>query len=47
LDLGHYERYLDINLTKDSSITTGQIYTSNPNCNIVMRFMGLDRKLSS
>ncbi|MDV3189964.1 MAG: CTP synthase, partial [Candidatus Phytoplasma australasiaticum] len=26
LDLGHYERYLDINLTKDSSITTGQIY---------------------
>ncbi|MDV3166142.1 MAG: CTP synthase ['Waltheria sp.' little leaf phytoplasma] len=26
LDLGHYERYLNINLTKDSSITTGQIY---------------------
>ncbi|MDO8057097.1 CTP synthase [Candidatus Phytoplasma gossypii] len=26
LDLGHYERYLNINLTKDSSITAGQIY---------------------
>ncbi|MDV3179090.1 MAG: CTP synthetase, partial [Candidatus Phytoplasma australasiaticum] len=26
LDLGHYERYLDINLTKDSSIKKGQIY---------------------
>ncbi|MDO8168050.1 CTP synthase [Candidatus Phytoplasma melaleucae] len=28
LDLGNYERYLDINLSKDSSITTGQIYQS-------------------
>jgi len=26
LDLGHYERFLDINLTKDHNITTGQIY---------------------
>jgi CTP synthase len=26
LDLGHYERFLNINLTKDSNITTGQIY---------------------
>ncbi len=26
LDLGHYERFLDENLNKDSSITTGQIY---------------------
>ena len=26
LDLGHYERFLDQNLTKESSITTGQIY---------------------
>lgn len=28
LDLGHYERFVDINLTKDSDITTGQIYQS-------------------
>ena len=26
LDLGHYERFLNINLTKDSNVTTGQIY---------------------
>jgi CTP synthase len=26
LDLGHYERFIDINLTKSSSITSGQIY---------------------
>ena len=26
LDLGHYERFIDENLTKDSSITTGKIY---------------------
>ena len=28
LDLGHYERFIDENLTKDSSITTGKIYLS-------------------
>ncbi|MSQ26981.1 MAG: CTP synthase [Dehalococcoidia bacterium] len=28
LDLGHYERFIDINLTRASSITTGQIYRS-------------------
>ena len=28
LDLGHYERFVDINLTKLSNITSGQIYTS-------------------
>lgn len=28
LDLGHYERFIDINLTKNSSITTGKIYWS-------------------
>jgi CTP synthase len=27
-DLGHYERFLDINLTKDHNITTGKIYLS-------------------
>jgi CTP synthase len=26
LDLGHYERFLDANLTRSSSVTTGQIY---------------------
>lgn len=28
LDLGHYERFIDEELTKDSSMTTGQIYLS-------------------
>ena len=28
LDLGHYERFIDIELTGDSSVTTGQIYSS-------------------
>lgn len=26
LDLGHYERFLDVDLSKDNNITTGQIY---------------------
>jgi CTP synthase len=28
LDLGHYERFIDINLTKNSNVTTGKIYSS-------------------
>ncbi|HHX50535.1 MAG TPA: CTP synthase, partial [Clostridia bacterium] len=28
LDLGHYERFIDINLSKDSNVTTGKIYWS-------------------
>lgn len=28
LDLGHYERFLDINLPKENNITTGQVYGS-------------------
>jgi CTP synthase len=28
LDLGHYERFIDTNLTKYNSITTGQIYST-------------------
>jgi len=28
LDLGHYERFIDINLTKASNVTTGKIYWS-------------------
>jgi CTP synthase len=27
LDLGHYERFTDVNLTRDSNVTTGQIYS--------------------
>ena len=26
LDLGNYERFLDINLTRDNNLTTGKIY---------------------
>jgi CTP synthase len=26
LDLGHYERFIDVNLTRNNSITTGQVY---------------------
>ena len=26
LDLGNYERFLDIHLTRDNNITTGKIY---------------------
>ncbi|MHB8757932.1 MAG: nucleotide-binding protein, partial [Bacillota bacterium] len=28
LDLGHYERFIDVNLGKSNNITTGQIYGS-------------------
>jgi len=28
LDLGHYERFIDINLSKESTVTTGKIYQS-------------------
>src|SRR6059036_2335101 len=28
LDLGHYERFIDENLHRDSSVTTGSIYSS-------------------
>lgn len=28
LDLGHYERFVDISLTKDSNVTTGKVYWS-------------------
>jgi CTP synthase len=27
LDLGHYERFIDVNLTKSSNVTAGQIYS--------------------
>ncbi len=28
LDLGHYERFIDLNLTRDNNLTAGQIYSS-------------------
>ena len=28
LDLGHYERFIDENLTKNSNITTGKVYNA-------------------
>ncbi len=28
LDLGHYERFIDVNLTRASNVTTGQVYAS-------------------
>ena len=28
LDLGHYERFMDVDLTRDSSVTMGQVYAS-------------------
>ncbi len=28
LDLGNYERFLDVKLTRDNNITTGKIYQS-------------------
>jgi CTP synthase N-terminus len=38
LDLGNYERFLDVTLTKDNNITTGKIYQVNPcssvNCHL-------------
>ncbi|WP_372366185.1 CTP synthase [Candidatus Uabimicrobium sp. HlEnr_7] len=27
LDIGHYERFIDVSLSKDSTVTTGKIYT--------------------
>jgi CTP synthase len=28
LDLGHYERFIDVNLTRESNVTTGQVYSA-------------------
>jgi CTP synthase len=28
LDIGHYERFLDVNLARNSNVTTGQVYSS-------------------
>ena len=29
LDLGHYERFLDRNLTKNANVTTGKVYSQS------------------
>ena len=31
LDLGNYERFLSVSLTKDSNLSTGKIYQVGPN----------------
>src|SRR5450631_4906187 len=28
LDIGHYERFIDVNLTADANVTTGKVYSS-------------------
>ncbi len=28
LDIGHYERFLDVDLTRDANVTTGQVYST-------------------
>ncbi|HMS38400.1 MAG TPA: CTP synthase, partial [Arachnia sp.] len=28
LDIGHYERFLDVNLGRDANVTTGQVYST-------------------
>jgi hypothetical protein len=51
LDLGNYERFLDIKLTRDNNITTGKIYqvigqmSPNP-CAIVLKIVLSSQKLA-
>jgi len=40
LDLGHYERFIDINLTKNSNVTAGKIYWSVINKERKGEFLG-------
>jgi CTP synthase len=40
LDLGHYERFLDVNLTKNSSVTAGKIYNRITQMEREGRFLG-------
>jgi CTP synthase len=40
LDLGHYERFIDLSLTRDSSVTTGSIYASVINMERQGRYLG-------
>ncbi len=38
LDLGHYERFIDEKLNKQSNVTTGKVYWSIPNKRTPRRF---------
>ena len=40
LDLGHYERFIDESLTKNSNVTTGKIYWSVLLKNVVATLVG-------
>ncbi|KAI3707301.1 hypothetical protein L6452_25698 [Arctium lappa] len=39
LDLGNYERFLDIKLTRDHNITTGKIYQGTSNLCHILKFL--------
>ncbi len=45
LDLGHYERFLDVNLTKHSSVTAGKIYEHILNEERLGSFLGKNVQL--
>ncbi|MCH99353.1 CTP synthase, partial [Trifolium medium] len=34
LDLGNYERFMDVKLTRDNNITTGKIYQARFSCHV-------------
>ena len=38
LDLGNYERFLDITLTRDNNLTTGKVYQVHPASSIALRY---------
>lgn len=40
LDLGNYERFLDVTLTKDNNITTGKIYQVGTDFDVVAVYFG-------
>ena len=40
LDLGHYERFIDINLNKYSNVTTGKIYSEVLRKDVVENTLG-------
>lgn len=38
LDLGNYERFLDITLTRDNNLTTGKVYQVHPASSLALRY---------
>lgn len=46
LDLGNYERYLDVTLTRDNNITTGKIYREVIECEVSQPNRDSETKLS-